>query len=90
MILANLPKQYQEAAKGYIQQTVRSNISGKLDLKLLIRLILKQISSTGTNSPSSPLSSSSPKPLLSPQQFGQFNSLQHHISSELIEYTNRL
>lgn len=28
MIFANLPKQYQDAAKNYIQQTIRNNISG--------------------------------------------------------------
>jgi uncharacterized protein YdeI (YjbR/CyaY-like superfamily) len=29
MLLANLPKQYQETAKAYIQQTMRNNVSGK-------------------------------------------------------------
>lgn len=28
LILANLPKQYQDAAKNYIQQTMRNNVSG--------------------------------------------------------------
>ncbi|XP_061500396.1 CLIP-associating protein isoform X7 [Anopheles gambiae] len=49
MALANLPKQYQDTAKIYIQQNMRRSTSGN-------------------DSPSSPLSSSSPKPLLSPQQ----------------------
>uniref|UniRef100_A0A182NHM2 TOG domain-containing protein n=1 Tax=Anopheles dirus TaxID=7168 RepID=A0A182NHM2_9DIPT len=49
MTLANLPKQYQDTAKVYIQQNIRRSVSGN-------------------DSPSSPLSSSSPKPLLSPQQ----------------------
>uniref|UniRef100_A0A182SYS0 TOG domain-containing protein n=1 Tax=Anopheles maculatus TaxID=74869 RepID=A0A182SYS0_9DIPT len=49
MTLANLPKQYQDTAKVYIQQNMRR-------------------SNSGNDSPSSPLSSSSPKPLLSPQQ----------------------
>ncbi|XP_055592282.1 CLIP-associating protein isoform X6 [Uranotaenia lowii] len=49
MILANLPKQYQDTAKAIIQHHMRRSTSG-------------------TDSPSSPLSSSSPKPLLSPQQ----------------------
>ncbi|XP_041774303.1 CLIP-associating protein isoform X7 [Anopheles merus] len=49
MTLANLPKQYQDTAKIYIQQNMRRSTSGN-------------------DSPSSPLSSSSPKPLLSPQQ----------------------
>ncbi|XP_053677219.1 CLIP-associating protein [Anopheles nili] len=49
MTLANLPKQYQDTAKIYIQQNMRRSASGN-------------------DSPSSPLSSSSPKPLLSPQQ----------------------
>jgi len=62
MLLANLPKQYQDLARGYIQQNTRKSISG-------------------TNSPSSPISSSSPKLLLSPQQYGQFSSLQNHVSS---------
>lgn len=30
MILSNQPKQYQELAKSFIQQTVRNNISGRL------------------------------------------------------------
>lgn len=29
LILAGLPKQYQDAAKNYIQQTIRNNVSGK-------------------------------------------------------------
>lgn len=29
MFLSNLPKQYQDAAKSYIQQTMRKNTSGK-------------------------------------------------------------
>ncbi|XP_035911785.1 CLIP-associating protein isoform X9 [Anopheles stephensi] len=49
MTLANLPKQFQDTAKAYIQQNMRR-------------------SNSGNDSPSSPLSSSSPKPLLSPQQ----------------------
>ncbi|XP_058120591.1 CLIP-associating protein [Anopheles ziemanni] len=49
MTLANLPKQYQDTAKAYIQHNIRRSTSGN-------------------DSPSSPLSSSSPKPLLSPQQ----------------------
>uniref|UniRef100_A0AAG5DAP0 TOG domain-containing protein n=1 Tax=Anopheles atroparvus TaxID=41427 RepID=A0AAG5DAP0_ANOAO len=49
MTLANLPKQYQDTAKAYIQHNMRRSASGN-------------------DSPSSPLSSSSPKPLLSPQQ----------------------
>uniref|UniRef100_A0A182LSK9 TOG domain-containing protein n=1 Tax=Anopheles culicifacies TaxID=139723 RepID=A0A182LSK9_9DIPT len=49
MTLGNLPKQYQDTAKIYIQQNMRRSTSGN-------------------DSPSSPLSSSSPKPLLSPQQ----------------------
>ncbi|XP_053689926.1 CLIP-associating protein isoform X2 [Sabethes cyaneus] len=60
MILGNLPKQYQDTAKGIIQQHMRRSTSG-------------------TQSPSSPLSSSSPKPLLSPQQ-GPF-SLQNMSTS---------
>jgi hypothetical protein len=38
----------------------------------------------GTDSPSSPISSSSPKPVLSPQQYGHY-SLQNHVSSEYIK-----
>ncbi|XP_052861682.1 CLIP-associating protein [Anopheles cruzii] len=49
MTLGNLPKQYQDTARAYIQHNMRRSASGN-------------------DSPSSPLSSSSPKPLLSPQQ----------------------
>lgn len=34
MILASLPKQYQDAAKTYIQQTIRNNISGNLSFEI--------------------------------------------------------
>uniref|UniRef100_A0A2M3ZFX3 Putative microtubule associated-protein orbit n=1 Tax=Anopheles braziliensis TaxID=58242 RepID=A0A2M3ZFX3_9DIPT len=49
LTLGNLPKQYQDTARAYIQHNMRRSVSGN-------------------DSPSSPLSSSSPKPLLSPQQ----------------------
>lgn len=32
MILANLPKQFQDAAKSYIQQTMRNNVSGMISV----------------------------------------------------------
>lgn len=44
--------------------------------------------SIGTNSPSSPISSSSPKPVLSPQQYGHY-SLQNHVSSEYSNGTKK-
>ncbi|XP_050096299.1 CLIP-associating protein isoform X6 [Anopheles aquasalis] len=49
LTLGNLPKQYQDTARAFIQHNMRRSVSGN-------------------DSPSSPLSSSSPKPLLSPQQ----------------------
>ena len=82
LILANLPKQYQDAAKNYIQQTMRPNVSGKY-LYFELSFLLSSFDFTGTNSPSSPLSGSSPKPLLSPPQYGPF-SLQNHVSSKKI------
>lgn len=44
LILASLPKQYQDAAKNYVQQTVRNNVSGRIaivnlcdfDIKVLV------------------------------------------------------
>ncbi|KAG5670591.1 hypothetical protein PVAND_000842 [Polypedilum vanderplanki] len=64
LLLASLPKQYQDAASSYIKQA------------------LSRKSASGANSPtSSPISASSPKFLLSPQQYGQFSSLQNHVPS---------
>lgn len=76
-LLSTLPKHFQEAAKSHIQQGTRSNTSGNAfnaneHLKYSNNYFL------GTNSPSSP----SPKPLLSPQQYGQYSTVQSHVSSE--------
>jgi CLIP-associating protein 1/2 len=48
--------------------------------------LLKSNILIGVNSPtSSPNSASSPKLLLSPQQYGQFSSLQNHVPSKSID-----
>ncbi|XP_058054607.1 CLIP-associating protein [Anopheles bellator] len=54
MTLGNLPKQYQDTARAYIQHNMRRSASA--------------CNARSVRPPSSPLSSSSPKPLLSPQQ----------------------
>lgn len=87
LLLASMPKQYQDVAKSYIQQSIsRKSTSGNissylfLSYNLLIRIFFIGIS--GNNSPSSPISASSPKLLLSPQQYGQYSSLQNHVPSK--------
>ncbi|CAH1728219.1 unnamed protein product [Chironomus riparius] len=47
--------------------------------KSYIQQSISRKSTSGNNSPSSPISASSPKLLLSPQQYGQYSSLQNHV-----------
>ncbi|CAH1728220.1 unnamed protein product [Chironomus riparius] len=49
--------------------------------KSYIQQSISRKSTSGNNSPSSPISASSPKLLLSPQQYGQYSSLQNHVPS---------
>lgn len=48
LILANLPKQYQDAAKSYIQQTIRNNVSGELS-KSWCKIKIRQFSANIRN-----------------------------------------
>lgn len=78
LILTNLPKNYQDNARTIINQHLLRSNSGKWRGRggFFCSVVLLGIAKpkppafpkTGTNSPSSPLSCSSPKLLLSPQQ----------------------
>lgn len=89
LLLASMPKQFQDIAKSYIQQAIsRKSASGRL-FNLFVyspHVLIKLFNFLGNNSPSSPISASSPKLLLSPQQYGQYSSLQNHVPSKLHRY----
>lgn len=71
LILANLPKQYQDAAKSYIQQTIRNNVSGELS-KSWCKIKIRQFS-TNIRNKKLPLIVTSSSTLLN--RFGWSNAL---------------